>query len=102
MAYTNPDNAGALFKNGEKIADKHPDYNGSAIISGRAYWLAAWIKTSQKGVKYMSLSLTPKTKDKSETKPADKPAAPPPPPPPPSTTSRPVDPDADDDDSLPF
>lgn len=53
-------NTGALFKNDKKETDKHPDYKGSVNANGREYWLSAWLKTSKKGTKFMSLSLSPK------------------------------------------
>ena len=53
-------NTGALFKVDEKESEKHPDYRGTIDVDGRPHWLAAWLKTSKKGVKYLSLSITPK------------------------------------------
>jgi uncharacterized protein (DUF736 family) len=49
-------NTGALFKNDKKATENHPDYTGKAIIEGQLYNLAAWVKTSKTGTKYMSLS----------------------------------------------
>jgi len=57
MAY---DNSGSLFKNDRKESEKHPDYKGSINVNGVDYWLSAWIKTSTKGTKFMSLSVKPK------------------------------------------
>ena len=51
---------GALFKNTDKQEEREPDYNGSINVDGQDYWLAAWLKTSKKGQKYMSLSVRPK------------------------------------------
>jgi hypothetical protein len=56
MAYEQKDMSGALFKNTDKKGDKSPDYTGSVMIGGQVYYLSAWIKTSQAGTKYMSLS----------------------------------------------
>jgi uncharacterized protein (DUF736 family) len=50
-------NRGALFKNNDKNGDKAPDYRGTLNASGLNWWVSAWIKTSAKGTKYMSLSL---------------------------------------------
>jgi uncharacterized protein (DUF736 family) len=49
-------NSGALFKNMNKNAETHPDYQGSAIINGELKQISAWINTSAKGLKYMSLT----------------------------------------------
>jgi uncharacterized protein (DUF736 family) len=51
-------NAGALFKNDKKATETQPDYTGRATIEGQQYNVAAWVKTSQSGTKYMSLSFT--------------------------------------------
>jgi uncharacterized protein (DUF736 family) len=53
-------NTGALFKNERKQTEKHPDYNGSCEINGVEMWMSAWIKTSNKGQKFMSFSFNPK------------------------------------------
>ncbi len=55
-------NSGALFKNDDKD-EEHPnwaDYQGSINVAGTDYWISAWLKTSQKGTKFMSLSVKPK------------------------------------------
>lgn len=56
---------GALFKNDKKQSDKHPDYKGNAEVDGVEYWVSAWIKTSGKGAKFMSLSFTAKEQQQS-------------------------------------
>lgn len=53
-------NRGVLFRNERKETDNHPDYKGSVNVGGVEFWLAAWIKTSGKGNKFMSLAVTPK------------------------------------------
>lgn len=77
--YDNTD-TGALFKNEDKQTDKHPDYKGSINVGGQEFWLSAWLKTSKKGTKFMSLSVKAKD-DKAPAK------------------SRQTD---DDPDSIPF
>jgi len=57
MAFQQKNNSGSLFKNDKKQSDKHPDYKGTAIVDGVNKNIAAWIKTSQTGKKYMSLSI---------------------------------------------
>jgi uncharacterized protein (DUF736 family) len=56
--------SGALFKNEKKTAENQPDYTGRATIEGQQYNVAAWVRTSQAGAKYMSLAFSipqPKT-----------------------------------------
>jgi hypothetical protein len=58
MAYTAKPGSGSLFKNDRKEEDRHPDYNGKILLpDGTEHYLNAWIKTSAKGSKYMSLSI---------------------------------------------
>lgn len=56
---------GVLFKNADKNSDSSPDYRGSINVNGVDYWLSAWTKTSQKGTKFMSLSVKAKEPKKS-------------------------------------
>lgn len=51
-------NSGALFKNSQKKKDTHPDYQGTINVEGVEYRLAAWLKTSKKGDRYMSLAVS--------------------------------------------
>lgn len=47
--------SGVLFRNGKKKeGDKSPDYKGTCEIDGVKYEMAAWIRASQKGAKFMS------------------------------------------------
>ena len=78
MAYTPKDNSGSLFKNDRKEEDRHPDYRGDCIINGQAYWMSAWLKTSDSGRKWMSFSFRLKearepVPDKPATKTQEKP-----------------------------
>jgi uncharacterized protein (DUF736 family) len=59
MKYDDRDK-GALFKNNDKAKDEQPDYRGNLDVGGQAYWISAWLRTSHKGERYMSLSVTPK------------------------------------------
>jgi uncharacterized protein (DUF736 family) len=56
-------NRGVLFRQ-EKEQDNHPDYTGKINVQGKDFLLAAWIKTSKKGTKFMSLSVKPDTQGK--------------------------------------
>lgn len=49
------DNSGGLFKNQHKTTEKQPDYKGDALINGQKKQISAWINTSAKGLKYLSL-----------------------------------------------
>jgi uncharacterized protein (DUF736 family) len=60
MAYEQNPNSGSIFRNTEKQSDTHPDYSGSLDVGGVAYWVNGWVKTSQNGKKYLSLSVKPK------------------------------------------
>ncbi len=53
-------NRGALFKNDKKEKENQPDYKGPINIDGVEKEIAAWLKTSQKGQKYMSLKISEK------------------------------------------
>lgn len=53
-------NKGALFKNNKRKSDKSPEYNGSINVGGVDYWLSGWVKVSQNGNKFFSLSVQPK------------------------------------------
>lgn len=55
MSYEPKDGSGALFKNDKKGNENAPDYKGDILVAGKAYSLAAWLKTSKSGTKYMSL-----------------------------------------------
>lgn len=57
MAFEQRDMSGVLFKNEEKKTEKHPDYQGEAMIGGKRLRLSAWIKTGKKG-KFMSLAFS--------------------------------------------
>jgi uncharacterized protein (DUF736 family) len=50
-------NTGALFTN-EKKADNQPDYKGKINVNGKDLEIAAWIKTSKAGSKFMSLKVS--------------------------------------------
>ena len=57
MAFEQRDLSGVLFKNDDKKTEKHPDYQGEALIGGQKYRLSAWIKAGKKG-KFMSLAFS--------------------------------------------
>lgn len=62
-------NRGALFVNGRKETEKHPDYNGSINIDGVDYWLSGWKSFGKKDGK-MYLSLSVKKKEITPAKPS--------------------------------
>ena len=59
MEYDNT-NSGALFKNDKDGNDNRPDYKGPINVEGKEMQLSAWLKTSAKGIKYMSLQIEEK------------------------------------------
>ncbi len=73
MAYDNTNRA-VLFKNENKKTETHPDYTGNLNFEGVDCFLDAWIKTSESGRKFMSLSVKRKDKQTQEAPPARKPS----------------------------
>ena len=59
MSYQQKDGSGALFKNGYKQKESHPDYKGSITINGVELDLAGWIKEGKNG-KFFSLKVSEK------------------------------------------
>lgn len=53
-------NKGVLFKNDKGGVETRGDYRGSLNVDGKEFWIDAWLKTSKKGEKFMSLSVRPK------------------------------------------
>lgn len=51
---------GTLFKNDKEGNEARPDYTGSCQIGGVEYRMAAWIKESKNGNKFMSFKFDPK------------------------------------------
>lgn len=75
--YQTYDNSGSLFPiKGEKKSERHPDFNGEITVNGKTYWLSGWRKTSDKGTRWMSLSVTVKDPSKTRQKPASQAPAP--------------------------
>jgi len=66
MAYDNTD-SGAIFKNEKKTNDRQPDMRGQLNAGGVEYWVAAWRKTSKAGKPYISIALTEKDEQPSNT-----------------------------------
>jgi hypothetical protein len=49
MAYEHKDNSGSVFVNDQKTEENHPDRSGSAVISGKPYWVNGWLKKTKDG-----------------------------------------------------
>lgn len=59
MADYDDTNRGALFKNDKEGNDNRPDYKGPLNVEGKEWRVAAWLKESKAGNKYLSLSVEP-------------------------------------------
>ena len=70
MSYEQKDNSGSLLVNDQKQSENQPDRKGSIRIAGVEYWISGWLKKTQEGKSWLSLSVTPK--DKAPAKPAPK------------------------------
>lgn len=60
MAYSLKDGQGSLFKNSHKEKDSHPDMRGDCMLDGVVYEISGWSKVTQKGDRFLSLSIKPK------------------------------------------
>jgi hypothetical protein len=60
MAFEVRELSGSLFKNDRQQHDRQPQYTGNCKIDGVEYWISAWIKESQSGKRFFSLSFQPK------------------------------------------
>jgi len=62
MPYEHKPNSGSLFKNEKKEKPNQPDYRGSCVITpdmvGKQIDIAAWLKESKNGKKFMSLAFS--------------------------------------------
>lgn len=68
---------GVLFRNDQKNKDdeRAPDYTGSlTLLDGTECFLDAWIRTSKKGTKFMSVRYKPKMARHHTGAPANPPA----------------------------
>jgi len=61
-------NRGALFKADKQGNEKRPDYTGPFNFNGQGGRLAAWIKKSNSGQTFMSLSWEPVEQKEAESK----------------------------------
>lgn len=62
----------ALFKNKNKQAETHADWQGQVSIDGKEYWINVWYKVSKNGEKYLSGSMREKQSATPSNKPAGK------------------------------
>lgn len=60
MAEYDNTNRGVLFKNQKGDNENRPDYKGTINFNGVDMELAAWLKISKKGEKFLSLSVSEK------------------------------------------
>lgn len=72
MAFEQREGSGSLFKSDQKGNANAPGYRGDLLINGVLFELAAWVKTTQKGDKFFSLSAKVKgAKYEAKPKPAE-------------------------------
>lgn len=57
MAYELKDGQGSMFENEPKKNPKEPDFRGDFKFNGQVLQIAGWKKKSEKGRKYISLSV---------------------------------------------
>lgn len=60
MAEYDNTNRGVLFKNDKGDNPQRPDYTGEINFNGVDMRLSAWLRESQKGTKFLSLSVSEK------------------------------------------
>lgn len=51
-------NSGSLFRNDRKEREGQPDYTGNVCVNGKTMRIAAWVRKSNSGKQYMSLSFS--------------------------------------------
>lgn len=66
MEKYNVENRGTLFKNDKGDNPNRPDYTGKCNIAGKEYRMAAWIRDSQTGKKFMSINFSDLGEQKTE------------------------------------
>jgi hypothetical protein len=66
MADFDETNRGVLFKNDKGDNPNRPDYTGKCNIAGKEYRMAAWIRDSQTGKKFMSINFSDLGEQKTE------------------------------------
>ena len=60
MAYEMRELSGSIFPNDKKTTENHPGWKGSALVDGVEYWVSGWVKQTNEGKKWVSLSFTAK------------------------------------------
>lgn len=68
MAWEQREGSGSLFLNDKKGNERAPNYRGDILLDGVVYELAGWVKTTQKGDKFLSLAGKPKEEKKEAPK----------------------------------
>jgi hypothetical protein len=68
VAFEHKENRGSIFRNPDKQGDNDRDYSGTANIGGRLWWISGWVRESEGGRKYLSLSFKPQNADAAQPK----------------------------------
>ena len=63
-------NTGAMFKRDKEGNENRPDYSGPINVDGTDWEVAAWIRESKAGNKYMSLKVSPPFNPEGSQKPS--------------------------------
>lgn len=70
MAEYDNTNRGAIWKNKDKVEDKHPDFKGSLNVGGVEYWVSGWKRQEGASEKAPALSFRVQPKDERAKPPA--------------------------------
>lgn len=74
MAEYDNTNRGAIWKNKDKVEDKHPDFKGSLNVNGAEFWVSGWKR--QEGASEKAPALSFRIQPKEGARPgSDKPPA---------------------------
>jgi hypothetical protein len=59
MSFEHRPDSGSIFRNERAQNPAQPSHTGKAMIGGKTYKIAAWVKDKKDGGRYFSLKFTP-------------------------------------------